>query len=79
MDEIHVDIAARECGSWFGGELGKSKPCPKCSRPACLAKKRIKSGDEIETWSHGFVIRLNDKNEPECHHDMVCTVKGRVH
>jgi hypothetical protein len=63
-------------GSFFGGKKTSacSIECPMCSKPGLLVKATVKEGKRVKQISHGFLIKLNSKNDPEVQWDEPCQV-----
>lgn len=67
-EQMRVDVTDRKVGSYFGGKpsAAVSIACPVCSRPGLLIKRTIRKGQRVMHVAHGFVLKLNAKNEPVC-------------
>jgi hypothetical protein len=76
MNSMRVDVTAREVGSFFGGKKSAavSIACPECGKPGLLCKNTIKNGKRVKQIAHGFLIKLNAKNDPEIEWDEPCQV-----
>lgn len=59
---MRIDIRERECGSYFGGKVGRSVACGVCGKPAARMPT-LRSG--AERWAHVLHFAINPKNDPE--------------
>lgn len=62
---MRIDVTVKPVGSFFGGKQGLSVECIHCKRPALKLP-----GKE---YAHGFELKLNQLNEPECVWDLPCS------
>lgn len=63
--EMHIDVTAKPVGSFFGGKQGLSVECTHCKRPALKLPGQV--------FAHGFELKLNAFNDPECVWDLPCS------
>lgn len=73
---MRVDVAARPVGSFFGGTRKGSVSvcCPKCHRPGLIARESRRGPVVTQSVCHGFELKLNTHDEPECIWDEPCLV-----
>lgn len=61
---MRIDVTAKPVGSFFGGKQGLSVECTHCERPSLKLRGE---------FMHGFELKLNQFNEPECVWDLPCS------
>lgn len=75
---MRFDVTQKPVGTFFGGRRGHetSVVCPVCAKPGLLVKTTRRGTRLTRHIAHGFELKLNPKNEPECQWDKPCAEGG---